>query len=133
MARDFAKNELEPNAGEWDQTAEFPVDAIKQMAELGLMGVNIPEDLGGAQCGPVALSLAITEIAKGCASCAVTMSVTNMVCEVIEKFGTAKQREKYCPKITSGEYPAGAFCLSEAGAGSDPGAMKVTAKKAGDK
>ena len=59
MARDFAKNELGPNAGEWDQTAEFPVDAIKQMAELGLMGVNIPEDLGGAQCGPVALSLAI--------------------------------------------------------------------------
>ncbi len=133
MARDFAKNELDPNAGEWDQTAEFPVDAIKQMAELGLMGVNIPEDLGGAQCGPVALSLAITEIAKGCASCAVTMSVTNMVCEVIDKFGTSEQREKYCPRITSGEYLAGAFCLSEAGAGSDPGAMKVTAKKTGDK
>ncbi len=133
MARDFAKNELNPNAGEWDQTAQFPVDAIKQMAELGLMGVNIPEDLGGAQCGTVALSLAITEIAKGCASCAVTMSVTNMVCEVIDKFGTAEQREKYCPRITSGEYLAGAFCLSEAGAGSDPGAMKVTAKKIGDK
>jgi alkylation response protein AidB-like acyl-CoA dehydrogenase len=133
MARDFAKNELAPNAGEWDQAGEFPADAIRQMAELGLMGVNIPEELGGAECGPVALSLAITEIAKGCASCAVTMSVTNMVCEVIEKFGTKEQREKYCPKITSGEYLAGAFCLSEAGAGSDPGGMKVTAERRGDR
>jgi alkylation response protein AidB-like acyl-CoA dehydrogenase len=133
MARDFAKKELAPNAGEWDQKGEFPADAIRQMAELGLMGVNIPEELGGAQCGPVALSLAITEIAKGCASCAVTMSVTNMVCEVIEKFGTPQQRERYCPRITSGEYPAGAFCLSEAGAGSDPGGMKVTAQKKGDR
>ncbi len=133
MARDFAKNELAPKAGDWDQGGEFPEDAIRQMAELGLMGVNIPEELGGAECGPVALSLAISEIAKGCASCAVTMSVTNMVCEVIEKFGTTEQRERYCPKITSGEYLAGAFCLSEAGAGSDPGAMKVTAEKKGDK
>jgi len=133
MARDFAKKELAPNAGEWDQRGEFPAAAIRQMAELGLMGVNIPEELGGAQCGPVALSLAITEIAKGCASCAVTMSVTNMVCEVIEKFGTAAQRETYCPRITSGEYLAGAFCLSEAGAGSDPGGMKVTARREGDR
>jgi alkylation response protein AidB-like acyl-CoA dehydrogenase len=132
MARDFAKNELAPNAGEWDQKSIFPKDHIKQMAELGLMGVNIPEDLGGSECGPVALSLAITEIAKGCASCGVTMSVTNMVCEVIAKFGTDEQKKKYGPLITSGEYLAGAFCLSEAGAGSDPGAMKVTAERKGD-
>ena len=133
MSRDFAVNELAPKAGDWDRDSAFPVEAIRQMAELGLMGVNVPEDLGGAECGPVALSLAISEIAKGCASCAVTMSVTNMVCEVIDKFGTPEQRELYCPKITSGEYLAGAFCLSEAGAGSDPGAMKVTAEDRGDR
>lgn len=133
MARDFARNELAPNAGRWDQERHFPTDVIRKMAELGLNGVNVPEDLGGAAAGPVALSLAITEIAKGCASCAVTMSVTNMVCEVIEKFGTEAQRRAYCPRITSGEYVAGAFCLSEAGAGSDPGGMKTTAVKRGDK
>jgi alkylation response protein AidB-like acyl-CoA dehydrogenase len=133
MARDFAKNELEPNAGRWDQERYFPTDVIRKMAELGLNGVNIPEELGGGEAGPLALSLAITEIAKGCASCAVTMSVTNMVCEVIAKFGTEAQRRAYCPKITSGEYVAGAFCLSEAGAGSDAGSMKTTAVKRGDK
>jgi alkylation response protein AidB-like acyl-CoA dehydrogenase len=133
MARDYAKNELAPNAGRWDQECHFPAEQIRAMAELGLMGVNIPDELGGAGAGPVAMSLAITEIAKGCASSAVTMSVTNMVCEVIAKFGTDAQKKKYCPKITSGEYLAGAFCLSEAGAGSDPGGMKTTAVKRGDK
>jgi alkylation response protein AidB-like acyl-CoA dehydrogenase len=133
MARDFAKNELASNAGEWDQQAAFPEGPIRQMAELGLSGVNIPEELGGAEAGSVALSLAIAEIAAGCASCAVTMSVTNMVCEVIDKFGTDEQRQRYCPRITTGEYVAGAFCLSEAGAGSDPGAMKTTAERRGDK
>ncbi|MFO8071027.1 MAG: acyl-CoA dehydrogenase family protein [Polyangia bacterium] len=133
MARDFARNELEPDAGDWDQRAEFPADQIREMAELGLMGVNVSEELGGAEAGPVALSMAITEIARGCASCAVTMSVTNMVCEVIEKFGTDEQRNTYCPRITSGEYLAGAFCLSEASAGSDPGAMKTRAERKGDR
>ena len=133
MARDFAKNELEPNAGRWDQERHFPADVIRKMAELGLNGVNIPEELGGAESGPVALSLAITEIAKGCASCAVTMSVTNMVCEVIARFGTEAQRRTYCPRITSGDYIAGAFCLSEAGAGSDAGSMKTTATRRGDR
>ena len=133
MSREFAKNELAPNSANWDQTSTFPLNPLLKMAELGLMGVNIPENLGGAECGSLALSLAITEIAKGCASCAVTMSVTNMVCEVINKFGTKAQRQKYCSRITSGEYSAGAFSLSEASAGSDPGSMKVTAVKNKDK
>jgi alkylation response protein AidB-like acyl-CoA dehydrogenase len=133
MARDFARKELAPNAGAWDRDEIFPEEQLRTMAELGLMGVNVPEGLGGAEAGPVSLALAITEIAKGCASCAVTMSVTNMVCEVITAFGTEAQRERYCPKITSGEYVAGAFCLSEAGAGSDPGNMKTTAVKQDDR
>lgn len=132
MARDFARRELMPNAGNWDQEGHFPKEQIRQMAELGLMGVNVSDSLGGAEAGPVALSLAITEIAKGCASSAVTMSVTNMVCEVIAAFGTQKQKDTYCTRLTSGEYIAGAFCLSEAGAGSDPGGMKTNAVKQGN-
>ena len=132
MAREFAKNELEPRASEWDQTETFPAEQIRQMAELGLMGVNVPESLGGAEAGPVALSLAIIEIARGCASSAVTMSVTNMVAEVIAKFGTDQQRQKYVPPLMSGEYLAGAFGLSEASAGSDPQGMKAHAVKKGD-
>jgi alkylation response protein AidB-like acyl-CoA dehydrogenase len=132
MSRDFARKELAPFAGDWDRDELFPEEQLRMMAELGLMGVNVPEELGGAEAGPVSLSLAITEIAKGCASCAVTMSVTNMVCEVINAFGTDAQKEKYCPLITSGEYVAGAFCLSEAGAGSDPGNMKTTARRDGE-
>lgn len=133
MAKEFAKKELAPNAGKWDEEEIFPEQQLRMMAELGLNGINIEERLGGAEAGPVALSLAITEIAKGCASTAVAMSVTNMVCEVIAKFGTEEQKQKYCHKITSGEYVAGAFSLSEAGAGSDPGGMKTTAVKKGDR
>ncbi|MCU0665127.1 MAG: acyl-CoA dehydrogenase family protein, partial [Myxococcota bacterium] len=133
MARDFAKAELSPNADRWDRDQEFPKDTIRKMAELGLMGINVSESMGGAEAGPLALSLAITEISKGCASCGVTMSVTNMVCEVIAKFGTEEQKREHCPRLTSGEYLAGAFCLSEAGAGSDPGNMKTTAVRHGDK
>jgi len=133
MAREFAKRELEPNASQWDQAARFPEEQIRQMGELGLMGVNISEELGGAQAGPEALSLAITEIARGCASCAVTMSVTNMVCEVIAAFGSDEQRNTYCPRITSGEYSCAAFSLSEPGAGSDPGGMKTTAQRKGNR
>jgi alkylation response protein AidB-like acyl-CoA dehydrogenase len=73
------------------------------------------------------------EVAKACASTAVTMAVTNMVGEVIAKFGSKEQAEKHCPKLADGTYAAGAFALSEPGAGSDPGAMRTTAKKVGDR
>jgi len=132
MARDFAKNELEPIAQKLDQEARFPEPELRRMAELGLMGMNVPETYGGAEAGAVALSLAITEIAQGCASTGVTMSVTNMVAEVICSFGTEAQRRKYIPRICSGEYSCAAFGLSEAGAGSDPGSMKTRAEKTAD-
>ncbi|MCU0693638.1 MAG: acyl-CoA dehydrogenase family protein, partial [Polyangiaceae bacterium] len=94
--------------------------------------VNVPEDLGGAQAGSVAYVLAMMEIARACASTAVTMSVTNMVAEVIAAFGSEQQRRRYVPKITSGEYAAGAFALSETGAGSDPGGLRTGAVRDGD-
>src|SRR4051812_16426464 len=87
-ARDFATREILPHAAELDRTSSFPLRQVKGLAELGMMGVNVPEAYGGAQAGVVAYSLAMQEVARACASTAVTMSVTNMVAEVISHFGT---------------------------------------------
>jgi alkylation response protein AidB-like acyl-CoA dehydrogenase len=96
------------------------------------MGLNIRDEYGGAEAGVVAFSVALTELARACASTAVTVSVNNMVCEVIQALGSPDQREKYIPRICSGEYLAGAFGLTEPGAGSDPASMTTTAVRDGD-
>jgi alkylation response protein AidB-like acyl-CoA dehydrogenase len=126
-AREYVERAVKPVAAELDREGRFPLEQLRGLAELGLMGVNIQADLGGAEAGVVSYALAMMEVARGCASTAVTMAVTNMVGEVISSFGSAEQREKYVPKLTSGEYVAGAFGLSEPGAGSDPGGMATTA------
>jgi alkylation response protein AidB-like acyl-CoA dehydrogenase len=128
-ARDYVERAVRPVAAELDREERFPKEILKELADLGLMGVNIPAALGGAEAGVVAYSLAMMEVARGCASTAVTMSVTNMVAEVIATFGTPEQRETYVPRLTSGEYVAGAFALSEPEAGSDPGSMRTTAER----
>ena len=133
MAREFAEKELASTAARLDETGDYSIliSNLRKMAELGLMGMNIPEHYGGAQAGSIAYSLAMTEIGKGCASTAVTMSVTNMVNEVILEFGTDEQKERYIPRLCSGEYAAGSFGLTENCAGSDPLAMRTTAVKDG--
>ena len=131
MARDFAKREIFPVAAQLDKEARFPAEIVRQLAEIGLMGVNVREEYGGAQAGTVSYVLALLEIAAGCASTSVTMGVTNMVAEVIQEFGTEGQRRKYIPRITGGKSLA-SFALSETGAGSDPGSMKTTARRDGD-
>ena len=133
-ARQFAENELAPHAAELDKTGnrEILLNNLKQLAELGFMGLNATADYGGSEVGPIAFSLAIKELAKGCASTAVTTSVTNMVAEVIQAVGNEDQKQTYLPKICSGEYPAAGFCLTEASAGSDPAGMKTTATKDGN-
>jgi alkylation response protein AidB-like acyl-CoA dehydrogenase len=131
-ARDFAERIIAPVAAELDKEGRFPSEILHGLAELGLMGVNVPASLGGAEAGAVAYSLAMMEIAKACASTAVTMSVTNMVAEVITQFGTEAQRETYVPRITSGECVAGAFALSEPGAGSDPAGLTTQAERMAD-
>jgi alkylation response protein AidB-like acyl-CoA dehydrogenase len=128
-AREFARDVLVPRAAERDRTGQFPVDELRQLARLGLLGVNIPEPLGGAQAGVVAYSLAMQEIAAGDASVSVAMAVTNMVGEVIVKFGTDEQQREHVPHLTGGEAVAGAFGLSEPQAGSDPAAMATTATR----
>ncbi len=129
-ARDFAAAELAPHAAAFEKDEAIPPEVFRKLADLGLMGVNIPEALGGAEAGTVAYSLAMTEIARGCASTAVTMAVTNMVGEVIARFGSDAQKKKYNPLLSSGVH--GAFALSEVGAGSDPAGMATTARPDGD-
>jgi alkylation response protein AidB-like acyl-CoA dehydrogenase len=132
-ARKFAEERLAPGARERDREERFPTEELLEMAGLGLMGVNVPEALGGAEAGAVAYSLALSEIAAGDASASVTMGVTNMCAELICAAGTDEQKRRYVPKLTSGEYVAGAFALSEPQAGSDPMAMATTAVRKGDK
>jgi alkylation response protein AidB-like acyl-CoA dehydrogenase len=133
-AADFAAAELLPNAAPLDKGEGGGLFFInlKKLAELGFMGLNIGAEFGGTEAGSVSFSLAITEIARACASTAVTVSVTNMVAEVIQAVASEQQKKTYLPKICSGEYPAAGFCLSESGAGSDPAGMKTSAVRDGD-
>ncbi|MET0594259.1 MAG: acyl-CoA dehydrogenase family protein [Polyangiaceae bacterium] len=131
-ARDYAERKLLPVAAAIDEESRFPLSEVRGLAELGLLGVNVPASLGGAEAGPVAYALSMMEIARGCASTAVTMAVTNMVAEIICRFGNDAQRAAHVPKLTSGEYAAGSFALSEPGAGSDPGGMLTTATATDD-
>ncbi len=133
-AREFAAAELEPVAAQLDREGECDefYANLKKLAELGFMGLNVEDKYGGSEAGVIAFSVAMTEIAKACASTAVTVSVNNMVCEVIQALGSEEQKQKYIPKICSGEFPAGAFGLTEPGAGSDPAGMITTAVLDGD-
>jgi alkylation response protein AidB-like acyl-CoA dehydrogenase len=130
-ARDYATRVIAPQAADIDKHERFPREILKGLAELGLCAVNVPEAYGGAGAGVVSYALAMQEVAKACASTAVTMAVTNMVGEVIARFGSEEQRQAHNPKLASGAYAAGAFALSEPEAGSDPGGMSTTATRDG--
>ena len=138
MAKKYAISELAPVAARMDISVNKDADRalflnnLQGLAELGFMGMNVKTKYGGCEVGTVAFSLAITEIARTCASTAVTMSVNNMVGEVIQAIASEKQKHEYLPKLCSGIYSAGSFCLSEVSAGSDPAGMKTRAVKVGD-
>lgn len=131
MARDFAKRELEPFAGTWDRDEVFPEAAIRKMGGLGLMGMMLPIEYGGAGAGAVSYSLALQEIAAACASTAVTMSVTNLSSDPILKFGSEEQKRTFLVPLARGEM-LGAFAVTEPEAGSDPGSMTTRAEDRGD-
>ena len=128
-ARSFARERLLPRAAWRDQTETFPTEELQALGGLGLLGVNVPEALGGAAAGVVAYSLALSEIAAADASVSVAMSVTNMVAEVITHYGSAAQRERFVPGLCSGALVAGAFALSEPQCGSDAAALATTARR----
>ncbi len=128
-AREFALHEIEPGAMARDHASEFPADIIKQLGEMGFMGMNIPESYGGAGVDYLSYILALEEIARVDASVAVTMSVNNSVaCAPILNFGTEAQKQKYLKPLASGKV-LGGFMLTEPDAGSDAGALKCKATK----
>ena len=128
-AKKFAEAELAPLAATLDAGTgrENLLKNLEKLADLGFMGLNVGTQYGGTEAGVVAFSVAMTEIAKACAATAVTVSVTNLIGEVIQSIGTEEQKNKYIPKLCNGEYAGGSFCLSEAGAGSDPSGMQTRA------
>ncbi len=130
-ARDYASRVIAPQAAATDATEQFPREIMRGLAELGLMAINVPPELGGSGAGVVAYALALQEVARACASTAVMMSVANMVGEAIARFGTQAQKERHCSRLASGEHAVGSFALSEPDAGSDPGSMRTTARRDG--
>ncbi|MFI5201876.1 MAG: acyl-CoA dehydrogenase [Candidatus Kapaibacterium sp.] len=126
-AHEFAVNEIAPTALERDKTGQFPDDIVQKMGELGFMGMMVPPEWGGAGLDTVCYTLALEEIAKVDASCAVIMSVNNsLVCWVIETFGTDEQKERFLRPLATGQ-KLGAYCLSEPGVGSDATQQATTA------
>ena len=132
MVADFARSEIEPVARELDRESRFPKDIITKMGDLGLMGIPVPEQYGGAGMDTVAYSAAIMELAKADASVAITVAAhTSLGTIPIVLSGSEEQKQKYVPKLASGKM-LGAFGLTEPDAGSDAGATKTTADKNGD-
>ncbi|MCD6330625.1 MAG: acyl-CoA dehydrogenase family protein, partial [Thermoplasmata archaeon] len=132
MVREFAEREIAPVAAELDKKAEYPMEILKKMAQLGLLGIIVPQEYGGAGADTISYTLVIEEISKKCASTGVITSVHNsLVCWPIMKFGTEEQKQKYLPMLAKGE-KIGAFAGTEPNAGSDLGAMETTAVLDGD-
>ena len=129
MARRFASERLAPNAAEWDETAHFPREVVAEMGALGLMGMLVPEEWGGAMTDSVAYACALEEIAAGNGALSTVMSVHNSVgCVPILRYGTEAQKEEYLRPMAAGEW-LGAFCLTEPQAGSDASALKTRATR----
>ncbi len=132
MARKFAEREIAPVAAELDRTHKHPEEIVKKMGELGLMGITIPPEYGGAGMDYVSYVLAMIEISKACASCGVIMSVCNSLYNFpVYTYGTEEQKQKFLAPVASGE-ALGCYGLTEAGAGSDPARMRTTAVLDGD-
>ncbi|MEO0087718.1 MAG: acyl-CoA dehydrogenase, partial [candidate division WOR-3 bacterium] len=131
-ARRFAQEKIEPIASEIDKTGEFPHEIIKEMAELGLMGMIIPEEYGGAGLDFTSLAIAVEEISKASGSVGVIMAVNNSLCAYpILAFGNEQQKKKYLPLLATGK-ALGAFALTEPNVGSDPAHLESTIKDMGD-
>jgi alkylation response protein AidB-like acyl-CoA dehydrogenase len=132
MVREFARDVVAPGAAERDHTKTFPIDILKQMGELGLMGMMIPPEYGGSGADTVSYVLALAEIAGACASTAVVMSVQNsIVCESLFHFGTQAQKQQFLVPLAKGDI-IGGFALTEPDAGSDPVSQNTRAVKEGD-
>ena len=132
QVRAFSRGKIAPKAKENDATGDFPHDLVKQLGEMGLMGMMVPEEYGGAGMDAVSYAMCMEEVSAACASTGVIMSVNNSLsCAPIQNFGTDAQKKKWLTPMARGE-KLGCFALSEPGAGSDPGGLTCTATKVED-
>jgi hypothetical protein len=131
MAENFARDEIAPQALEWDQTRHFPVDVIRNAAALGLGGIMVSEEHGGSGLGRVEAVLIYEALAKGCAAISAYLSIHNMVATMIDKHGSAAQKTSYLPRLCAGEILA-SYCLTEPACGSDAAALTTRAERDGD-
>ena len=131
-AREFADEQLAPLAAEYDRTEEFTAPQAKLLAEMGFLGMMVPEEYGGAGLDTISYVLAMEEVSRACASTSVTMTVQNsLVCWPIDTFGTEEQKRNYLVPLAKGDW-LGCYALSEPAAGSDPASMATTATEDGD-
>ena len=132
MVREFAQNEIEPVAAEYEAEGRFPEEIIKGLCDLGIMGMTVPKEYGGGGCDTVSYSVAVEEIARACASTAIAVSVNNsLACFPLLTFGTEEQKQEHLLPIASGQ-AIGAFGLTEPSAGSDAAMQQTVAEADGD-
>jgi alkylation response protein AidB-like acyl-CoA dehydrogenase len=132
MVQEFARKEIAPHAAEIDETEEFPWENVKKMAEMGLMGLCVPEKYGGAEMDTVCYALVVEELAKACSSTSTILAVHSSAGMMpIVYFGTEEQKQKYLPDLAAGDKIA-AFALTEPGAGSDAAGVRTTAVEDGN-
>ncbi len=132
MARDFAQQQIRPHVMEWDESQEFPLHLFREMGQLGMLGILVPEKYGGAGLGYTEYKTVIEEIAKVCGSIGLSVAAHNSLCTGhILSFGNEEQKQQYLPKLATGEW-LGAWGLTEANTGSDAGNMRCTAVKEGN-
>ena len=130
-ARDFAAEQMAPHAAEWDEQCIFPVDALRAAAALGFAGIYCSEAHGGSGLSRLDAAVIFEELAAGCVSTAAYISIHNMACWMIDRFGDKEQRARFMPKLMTMEHFA-SYCLTEPGAGSDAAALATRAVRDGD-
>jgi alkylation response protein AidB-like acyl-CoA dehydrogenase len=132
LAREFAREEIEPHASQWDRDHRFPREFLGRLGEVGLLGVCVPEEHGGGGADFLSYILVLEELSRADAGVGVTVAVHTSACTLpILAFGTPEQRSRFVPPLASGE-AIGAFALTESGSGSDAGALRTRAEPAGD-
>ena len=132
MAKEFATKELLPNMSKWDQKEIFPVETLRKAAELGFGAVYTKPDYGGTGLSRLDAAIVFEALSEGCVSTTAYITIHNMVCWMIDKFGNREQRSKWVPLMASME-KLGSYCLTEPGSGSDAGSLSTTAKRKGNK
>ncbi len=131
VARRFSRDRLAPFAAEWDETSHFPVDRLREAAQLGFAGIYVKSDVGGSEMSRLDAAIIMEELSAGCTSTAAFISIHNMASWMIDRYGSEAQRRRFLPSLTTMEKIA-SYCLTEPGSGSDAAALKTRAVKDGD-